>query len=96
MTKPDDRYGLNSQLERVVKAARECNGADFLRDADDLIPARPNVWLVFAWLAIVAALVMLLGGCGGGIDTMDEFMGPPALCPVDVTACHPQPTAGAK
>jgi len=49
---------------------------------------------------LIVALVSLLAGCGGGIDTADEFMGPPVPitdvkpCPANVTACHPGPTGG--
>lgn len=94
---------VNDLLERTAEAARDANGADFLRDADDLIPARPVIWMLLGWLFVVAALAMILTGCGGGIDTVDEFMGPPEQsgmvkpprpCPVNVTACHPEPTPG--
>lgn len=101
MTKPTDHDAFNAQLERAVKGAREANGDDFLRDLDDLAPARPLVWML--WIFAVFAVAMVITGCGGGIDTADEFMGPPEPtarvdaprpCPVDVSACHPKPTPG--
>ena len=96
MTKPSEHDAFES-LERAIKASREANG---MNEPDDLVSARPNVWLVFAWLAVCAAMAMLLTACGGGIDTADEFMGPPAPitdvkpCPVNPAACHPEPSRG--
>lgn len=59
MTKPTE-YDARQSLEQAARAARECGASDYLRDLDDLAPARPLVWLVLAWLAIIAALAMIL------------------------------------
>ena len=51
-------------------------------------------------IKLMLLIAVLLAGCGGGIDTADEFMGPPVPitevkpCPANVTACHPGPTGG--
>lgn len=88
------------ELDRITRGAREC-GFDPLLDNDDLAPARPLVWLV--WGFVVFAIAMVLTGCGGGIDTPEEVMGPPEPtskvapprpCPVDVSACRSEPTPG--
>jgi hypothetical protein len=48
-------------------------------------------------------MAMVLAACGAGIDDADELYGPPAAladvkpakpCPVNVSACHPEPTGG--
>jgi hypothetical protein len=46
-------------------------------------------------LALVCTLV--LTACGGGIDTEDEFMGPPLPrpCAVNPASCPPPPTLAA-
>jgi hypothetical protein len=89
-----------TQLERAIKATREANGDDFLRDLDDLAPSRAWVWLLCFFA--VAAVAMVLAGCGGGIDTPDEFMGPPAPstkvepprpCPQQIE-CRSEPLPG--
>jgi hypothetical protein len=73
-------HDARADLEHRAQTARDNGvGSDWLRDIDDLAPARPNVWLVCAFIAIIAALVMVLPGCGGGIDTADEFIGPPVF-----------------
>ena len=65
---------------------------------DNLSAARAPVWITFVWVLLATVLLCvlaLLAGCGGGIDTADEFMGPIAdvkPCPANVTACHPPPS----
>jgi hypothetical protein len=96
-------HDARAQLEQRAQAARDNGvGSDWLRDIDDLAPARPNVWLVCAFIAVIAVIVMVLPGCGGGIDTADELMGPPETarvdpprpCPVSVPECHSKPLPG--
>jgi hypothetical protein len=50
-------------------------------------------------LLLIAMLIATLAACGGGIDTPDEFMGPPTAeakvprpCPIDPASCHPGPS----
>lgn len=50
---------LQSQIDRTARSAREC-GFDPIFDFDDLAPARPIVWLVLAWVCLVAVFVLLL------------------------------------
>jgi hypothetical protein len=48
-------------LEQRAQATRDLGcGSDFLRDCDDLAPARPLVWLVLAWAAVIAAVALIL------------------------------------
>ena len=49
---------MNSQIERCSRAARNV-GFD-PRDYDDLIPARPLVWLLLAWAMVVVVLLLVL------------------------------------
>jgi hypothetical protein len=54
--------------------------------------------------AFLLVVIATLAGCGGGIDTPDEQMGPPPSainepqpprpCPIDPAACHPKPFPG--
>jgi hypothetical protein len=99
MTKLTENDTFNG-LQRAINAARDCNG---MNEPDDLASARPSVWLIFVWLAVCAVMAMLLTACGAGIDDADELYGPPAAladvkpakpCPVNVSACHPDPTGG--
>jgi hypothetical protein len=99
MTRPDKLQDEAEWLEHMARCARTL---DPMLPPDDLAPARGMVWLVFAWACVIVAMVLLLGGCGGGIDTPDELMGPtlddrvkpPRPCPVSVPECRSQPTPG--
>lgn len=92
----------NTQLEDVARAAREASVDPLLDQVDDLAPVRPILWLVLTWVMVSIALALILGGCGGGVDTPDEFMGPPVEsgfikpprpCPIDFQ-CQPDPFMG--
>jgi hypothetical protein len=94
---PPRELAGNTEIERLVRAARE-SAVDPAFNTDDLAPARPNVWLVFVWLAVCAVMAMLLTACGAGIDDADELYGPPnnvsaaACCPPNVPCeCKKEP-----
>jgi hypothetical protein len=101
MTRPEHLKSESEWLEHLARCARD-GSIDPMIDHDDLAPARPHVWLLLAWVAVILSMALVLGGCGGGIDTPDEQMGPPETarvdpprpCPVSVAECHPKPTPG--
>jgi hypothetical protein len=58
MTKPTEHDALLEQ-ERRIFAAR-MTGADFLREVDDLAPARGVVWLLAAYICLIAFFILVL------------------------------------
>lgn len=99
-TRPEALRAEQEWNQRADCARRA--SCDFLRDHDDLAPARPHVWLVLLWTCAVASVALILTGCGGGIDD-EDFVGPPQEasnfipapkpCPADIQ-CRPDPWRG--
>jgi hypothetical protein len=58
MTKPTEHDAL-ADLEQRILASR-MTGADFLREIDDLAPARPIVWLLAAYVCLILFFILLL------------------------------------
>lgn len=57
-SRPDALRAEHDWHEQRAECARRAS-CDFLRDNDDLGPARPHVWLLVIWALIVAAIALL-------------------------------------
>lgn len=59
---------LQAEHDWQAECARRAS-CDFLRDNDDLAPARPHVWLVLVWLFVVLAVALLFFSGPAGATT---------------------------
>lgn len=94
-------------LEQRAQATRDLGcSSDFLRDCDDLAPARPHIWLIVIWALIIAALAMIFAtraDAAQPVQRTPAIAGTPGTVPPSVSSsstatvtANPSATAGAQ